>query len=81
MIPFSRVVIAGLGLIGGSCALALRRAFPELAIAAWDDDGVLAAGLERGVIDAVCRPGALGFLRFANDGAACDHDNRASRTA
>jgi prephenate dehydrogenase len=59
MIPFSRVVIAGLGLIGGSCALALRRAFPELAIAAWDDDGVLAAGLERGVIDAVCRPGAL----------------------
>lgn len=59
MIPFSRVVVAGLGLIGGSCALALRRAFPDLAIAAWDDERVLAEGLARGAVDAVCRPDAI----------------------
>lgn len=54
--PFSRVVIAGLGLIGGSLALAVRRAMPGVALAAWDDEAVLQQGLRRGVIDAACRP-------------------------
>lgn len=54
-----RVVIAGLGLIGGSMALALRRARPELALAGWDEEHILADGLKRGVIDAVCRPEEL----------------------
>ena len=58
-LPFTmltRVVIAGLGLIGGSLALALRRGRPDLALAGWDEESVLAEGLMRGVIDAVCRP-------------------------
>lgn len=49
-------MIAGLGLIGGSIALATRRAMPGVAIAAWDDEHVLAEGLRRGVIDAAARP-------------------------
>ena len=52
----TRVVIAGLGLIGGSLALALRRANPALRLAGWDEESVLADGLKRGVIDAVCGP-------------------------
>ena len=54
--PVNRVVIAGLGLIGGSVALAARRAMPDVAIAAWDDEHVVGEGLRRGVIDAVGRP-------------------------
>lgn len=57
---FQRVVIAGLGLIGGSVALAVRRALPGVSIAAWDDEQVLKEGLRRGVIDAVGRPDELG---------------------
>ena len=57
--PVSRVVIAGLGLIGGSIALAVRRAMPSAAIAAWDDEHVVKEGLRRGVIDAVGRPDDL----------------------
>lgn len=55
----TRVVIAGLGLIGGSMALALRRARPELALAAWDEEPVLEQALARGVVDAACRPDDL----------------------
>ena len=54
-----RVVIAGLGLIGGSMALALRRARPDLALAAWDEEPVLEQALARNVIDAACRPEEL----------------------
>ena len=54
-----RVVIAGLGLIGGSVALALRRAAPGLTIAGWDEEPVIAKGLSRGAIDIVCRPEEL----------------------
>ena len=52
----TRVVIAGLGLIGGSIALALRRGRSDLSLAAWDEESVVTKGLSRGVIDAVCRP-------------------------
>jgi prephenate dehydrogenase len=55
-LKIERVVIAGLGLIGGSAALALRGGRPDLALAAWDEEPVLEQGLARGVIDAVCRP-------------------------
>ncbi|MBA3948759.1 MAG: prephenate dehydrogenase/arogenate dehydrogenase family protein [Acidobacteria bacterium] len=58
-ITVRRVVIAGLGLIGGSVALALRRGRPDLALAGWDEEHILADGLARGVIDAVCRPEEL----------------------
>ncbi len=53
---FQRIVLAGLGLIGGSIALALRRRSPHVALAAWDDEAVIREGLARGVIDAPCRP-------------------------
>jgi prephenate dehydrogenase len=51
-----RVVLAGLGLIGGSVALAVRRRLPGIALAAWDDEGVIREGVRRGVIDEACRP-------------------------
>ena len=54
-----RVVLAGLGLIGGSVALAVRRALPGTALAAWDDESVIKEGLARGVIDAACGPDQL----------------------
>ena len=40
-------------------ALALRRGLPDLALAGWDEEQILAEGLKRGVIDAVCRPEEL----------------------
>lgn len=58
-IATQRVVIAGLGLIGGSMAMALRRARPDLRLAAWDEEPVLERALARGVIDAACRPESL----------------------
>lgn len=48
----ARVGIAGLGLIGASFALALRRARPEIRITGHDGDGaVLERALERQVVD------------------------------
>ena len=47
-----RLGIVGLGLIGGSLALALRRAGVTDAVVAWDPDpGALETGLSGGVID------------------------------
>jgi len=57
---FDRLVIAGLGLIGGSVALAAKRAYPELRLAGWDDNDVLDRALDQGVVDDVCRPAEAG---------------------
>lgn len=54
-----RVVIAGLGLIGGSIALAVRQRIPGVALAAWDDEEVIKGALRAGVIDASGRPDDL----------------------
>ncbi|MDE3135606.1 MAG: prephenate dehydrogenase/arogenate dehydrogenase family protein [Acidobacteriota bacterium] len=69
MPPFRRVAILGCGLIGGSFALALRRAFPEIAINGWDRDEVLARARERAAIDdgstdlgAACREADLVYV-------------------
>lgn len=59
MEPVGRLVIAGLGLIGGSLAMTARRRLPGMAITAWDDEAVVREGLRRGVIDAACRPDDL----------------------
>jgi len=50
--PFARVGIAGLGLIGGSIALALRRRSPSTRIVALDRPDVIDAARSAGVIDA-----------------------------
>jgi prephenate dehydrogenase len=50
---FKRIAIIGAGLIGGSFALAARRAGLGETITAWDSPGALDAALSRGVIDAV----------------------------
>jgi prephenate dehydrogenase len=49
--PFSRVGIAGLGLIGGSIALAARRAWPGVSVVGVDRADLLAGARERGFVD------------------------------
>jgi prephenate dehydrogenase len=49
--PFSTIAIAGLGLIGGSLALAIRRHFPSVRLLACDREDVLRRGLELGAVD------------------------------
>ena len=47
-----RVAIVGVGLIGGSLALAWQERRPDLTIVGWDNrPDVLRAGLERGILD------------------------------
>lgn len=48
---FQRVALLGVGLIGGSLALALKRARPGLHITGFDEPDVLDIALERGAID------------------------------
>lgn len=48
---FSRLAVLGTGLIGGSFALALRRAVPSVRIVGWDKSSVLERALELRVVD------------------------------
>jgi len=50
---FKRITVIGAGLIGGSFALAARRAGLAEQITAWDSAAVLDAALSRAVVDAV----------------------------
>ncbi len=50
---FERLAIVGVGLIGGSFAMAAREAGLARRISGWDDRATLAAALSRGVIDEV----------------------------
>jgi prephenate dehydrogenase len=49
--PFTRIAIVGLGLIGGSFALAVKRRWPSIAIAAVDKARVLSIALDTRIID------------------------------
>lgn len=49
--PFERITIAGLGLIGGSIALAIREQWPQVRIAGIDRSAVIAHALGSGAID------------------------------
>lgn len=67
--PFRHVTVLGVGLVGGSFALALRRAFPEVRIAGWDRAEVLERARRSGAIDegttelaAACRGADLVYL-------------------
>jgi len=48
---FSRIAVLGTGLIGGSFALAVRRAVPGVRIVGWDKPNVLAHALELHVVN------------------------------
>ena len=48
--PFANIAVLGTGLIGGSFALAVRQAFPQVSITGWDRREVLGRALERGAI-------------------------------
>jgi prephenate dehydrogenase len=50
--PFRRIAVYGLGLIGGSIALAVRRRWPGAALVAIDRPHVVEAALRMGVADA-----------------------------
>ncbi len=49
--PFTRIAIAGLGLIGGSIALAVRERWPQVRILGIDRSAVIAHALGSGAID------------------------------
>ena len=49
---FPRIVIIGLGLVGGSIAFGARKAWPSTLVTAVDREAVLRAGLDRRAIDA-----------------------------
>ena len=49
--PFQRIAVVGLGLIGGSIALAVRTRWPSLRILGVDRVDVLQVALARGAID------------------------------
>jgi prephenate dehydrogenase len=49
--PFSRIAIVGLGLIGGSIALAIRRRWPSAVIVAVDRQPVVDTALELRIVD------------------------------
>lgn len=49
--PFTRIAIVGLGLIGGSFALAVKRRWPSIAIAAVDRARVISIALDTRIID------------------------------
>jgi prephenate dehydrogenase len=58
--PFDRVGIVGLGLIGGSVALAARRRWPSIRITACDPAPVAREAVRQGLIDAIVEsPSAL----------------------
>lgn len=50
--PISRVAVIGTGLIGGSFALAVRKAVPHARVVGWDRPEVLASALSRAAISA-----------------------------
>jgi prephenate dehydrogenase len=60
--PFHSIVIVGLGLIGGSIALAVRERWPSIRIAAIDTPAVIAHALGSGAVDR-----SLGSLDAAAD--------------
>jgi prephenate dehydrogenase len=51
--PFASVAIVGLGLIGGSVAMGLRRAWPDVRIVGVDRPEIASAARERGAVDDV----------------------------
>jgi prephenate dehydrogenase len=53
MEPLKAITIYGTGLIGGSLALAVKRAFPDIRIAGVDKAEVIQRGLELKIVDAV----------------------------
>ncbi len=63
-----KVVIAGLGAMGASLALALRNSVPDLTIAGYDMPDVASLALNKGIIDEIimwptgCRDSAVVFL-------------------
>lgn len=52
--PFQQIAIVGLGLIGGSIALAVRERWPASRVIAVDRQAVLAHAISTGAIDQVC---------------------------
>ena len=57
--PFERIAIIGLGLIGGSVALAARRRWPTLDITACDPAPITAEAVTQGLVQRLAEPEAL----------------------
>jgi prephenate dehydrogenase len=51
-VPFERVAVVGLGLIGGSIALAVRRAWPSVVVTGVDSGEVIDRARSLGAVDA-----------------------------
>lgn len=64
-IPFRRVAVVGMGLIGGSFALALRKRFPEVRVVGYDRAEVAKRALALGAVDETA-PDLAGAVRGAD---------------
>ena len=63
--PFSRIAIAGLGLIGASLAAALRQAYPGIRLFGADiDERTCEIAVAKGWVDGATTPGASAFRDF-----------------
>lgn len=70
-LPFERIAVVGMGLIGASFAGAVREAFPDVAVMGVDvAPEALAGAVERGWITHSACPSDAGFERYVQDG--CD---------
>lgn len=69
--PFSTIAVVGLGLIGSSCASAVKRVWPDVRVFGVDtDDRTLRIALEKGMVDGCSRPDGDAFRSFVID--SCD---------
>lgn len=70
--PFTRILIVGLGLMGGSTALAIRKRWPGVTIAGVDGADVIAEAKEAGAIDT----GATDIASALRDAALKDRGSQ-----
>lgn len=64
-IPFRRVAVVGMGLIGGSFAFALRKRFPDVRVVGYDRSDVSKRALALGAVDEAA-PDLAGAVRGAD---------------
>jgi prephenate dehydrogenase len=69
--PFSGIAVIGLGLIGSSCASAIRSVWPDVRLFGVDtDERTVTKAIEQGMVDKAVYPDDASFERFVSE--SCD---------